>query len=798
MEELEETVQFAATSVDICSSLLDEIPFEKNENVIEKLRGRVFASDEDIKKIRQAPPLTVAFTGQTASGKSTLINALSNRSILASGLGGSSCTAVPINVVSSGTGTKPYAIFQMVTLDTLRTMLHRWKDDIEADPNSQLAQSATQSLQAVWKDRFPAHSPITSEDIDIQPLLDTAIVVRAVSVKQKVEANSIEELSVKIERYTTVGVNSEEGVLWPLVLKATIYIDSDILNQVSFLDVPGLGDTNIAREKIAREAVSNADKNAETSDLRLQGQLDSLIVVVTNTDSISGRLEQEKDVKAILRELNDSSLDSLVLAMLSQRNQLEADDNSTECDLLTRQMERLCALSRNEIIKKYLQNAFVKASGSPADETPLPMIRAFTVSSSEFTAKRRKIFRTAEETGIPALVRTLSKLAKEKKEKAVMDVLGDLRDIYSELDLNLTMDAGNANLAQIFQTNFAHSVLRLEQDLEAIFEEAADELEKRMDEIVTASEQGVKAAQGEAQARIKTLHDEHHHINLNWTLLGPYRRTIEPNVIRIFSPIASTLQRPLPHTFIARATDRIKAMSQALTKTGSPCFDEHRRSDFQKIQKVAEKKTTRLIKKAWDDLNRRLQDRRKDLVLKFGSEEMEAWTIQSKLKDTYAKASKIHGPTSPHDRREQIENKVSALGSNLWLGFHALVKEHRDKVIEGARATLRGTAPDADDARESLAVAVKGALDSVFSSVWAPIYLDEGATAAVELRTTVKNTLKDIGLRLRELEERTQDSIKRETTSTSRGTAQKRKADSQGRSRKGKEREQQMGGDEDE
>jgi GTP-binding protein EngB required for normal cell division len=228
-------------------------------------------------KKNKIPRIIVGFMGASGCGKSTVLNVITGLDILPrSGLG-EACTSVPVEVQYNLEDDPEKAFRAEITMveaedwrAELKTAIrHLTSDDGTADPNIEGAEAAAAKIRCVYP------------NLDIQ-LLNSDHVANLMGVREvnryfgktiEIEKRTAKEFALSIAPYIdgTSKVNQTNGnsSLWPMVKKVVLYVRSDVLRTgLVFVDLPGLGDSNQAREQVTDEYITEVSAICIVADIR--------------------------------------------------------------------------------------------------------------------------------------------------------------------------------------------------------------------------------------------------------------------------------------------------------------------------------------------------------------------------------------------------------------------------------------------------------------------------------------------------------------------------------------------------
>ncbi|RXW20524.1 hypothetical protein EST38_g5345 [Candolleomyces aberdarensis] len=235
-----------------------------------KLREQVW--ERELKTlVKEVPPTTlIAVCGATGAGKSSVINAVLE--VPTSGMRACTSTITRISYHND-----PKSITAKVSFLTRREweeeltiLLRELVDETDgggnlSDPNSE-AGIAWQKVNALYPD-LELEQLLT---LDVQEIIDLdPEVSETLDTTEDIKASTSKRFEKKIAKY----INSEEEVeeeqfsssrtkyaLWPLVRQVDICCNARALSTGAIIvDLPGVADSNAARNKIARAYMAEAD-----------------------------------------------------------------------------------------------------------------------------------------------------------------------------------------------------------------------------------------------------------------------------------------------------------------------------------------------------------------------------------------------------------------------------------------------------------------------------------------------------------------------------------------------------------
>ncbi|KAI0315371.1 hypothetical protein OF83DRAFT_1293359 [Amylostereum chailletii] len=423
--------------------------------------------EEDLKRLGETslPKTVVALYGSTGSGKTSTANALLDRmtfdshiflhdtdtptEVLLHTSGMQACTAA-VTEISYHEHDYIEGTITFVSLDQwlteIRSVLDR-VDDVTPDNAEEILRN-----DASWEKVRLAYPELTASDVvnmtDEDILYSTSSVYELLGTIRTFTAPSADAFAQRLGQYDgylgpsldfaqlkyeapdeDMLLSTTHPVLWPLIEKISIKCNAEVLSTgIVFVDLPGVGDSNAARNNIAKEYIGKAgevwvfvpegrapdDKMAkdllgEAFRLQLQNgtcEENKLAFIVTKTDIISeNELVKELKVRRphFARDPNFIKLESSLQNIRQETTQLKAKNK--EANSLIEGMQR-------EI--RAIEVSIDEYRGSPDPESS----RARQASNSEGPAKRARHSRT-----------TGSSNAAKSTSKALLSVLEEARKI---------------------------------------------------------------------------------------------------------------------------------------------------------------------------------------------------------------------------------------------------------------------------------------------------------------------------------------------------------------------------------
>ncbi|WAR13087.1 SLIP-like protein [Mya arenaria] len=248
----------------------------------------------------QAWRTVIAVVGNTGEGKSSLMNAVLDHGNVLPTSGLRACTAVVVEVDQNTTSNSFEADIELLQskewFDELQILLKELQDDTNKKND---ASASYCKVKAVYG-RIGSFE-ILSEITDVTNMLGSII---------HIQENDPEEFRLQIEKYIANLDSRTGGQYWPIVKHVRLRMPHcDVCSSgTTLVDLPGVRDSNAARDKIAKNYLKNCtavwvvssihraidDKTAKDllgenfrRQLLMDGQYGSIAFICTKTDVIT-------------------------------------------------------------------------------------------------------------------------------------------------------------------------------------------------------------------------------------------------------------------------------------------------------------------------------------------------------------------------------------------------------------------------------------------------------------------------------------------------------------------------------
>ncbi|XP_052818368.1 nuclear GTPase SLIP-GC-like [Mya arenaria] len=251
----------------------------------------------DVEKGLTFPKTVIAVIGNTGEGKSSLMNAVLDHVNVLPTSGHLACTAVVVEVVQNTTSNSFEADIEFLQskewFDELQLLLKELQDGTSKNNDTYASYC---KVKAVYG-RIGSFE-ILSEITDVTNMLGRII---------HIQENDPEEFRLQIEKYIANLDSRTEGQYWPIVKHVRLLMPrcDACSSGTTLVDLPGMRDSNAARDKIAKNYLKNCtaiwvvsrihraidDKTAKDlleanfrRQLLMDGQYGSIAFICTMTD----------------------------------------------------------------------------------------------------------------------------------------------------------------------------------------------------------------------------------------------------------------------------------------------------------------------------------------------------------------------------------------------------------------------------------------------------------------------------------------------------------------------------------
>ncbi|KAH3768967.1 hypothetical protein DPMN_170188 [Dreissena polymorpha] len=339
--------------VSSCRSLLDATKdmFTKTPALSTNPRVQAWGKElTDIEKKLIFPKTVIAVVGETGAGKSSLMNALlDHRSVLPTS-GMRACTAVVVEVVQNTTSSSFEADIEFL-------QKKEWFDELEVLLKDLTALDGTikKGVPDPASDAYSSYCKVRAVYGRVEPL---SVLTRITTVTHQLgkvsvlKSHNADNFRRQVETYIETQEPGTGGQYWPIVKHVRLRLPHcDVCSSgAALVDLPGVRDSNAARDRIAKEYLKNCtavwvvssihraidDKTAKDllgenfrRQLLMDGQYGSIAFICTKTDvlmpsEIIRSLKLDKETRELETEIKALETEKVDLDLSVANGNLEA------------------------------------------------------------------------------------------------------------------------------------------------------------------------------------------------------------------------------------------------------------------------------------------------------------------------------------------------------------------------------------------------------------------------------------------------------------------------------------------
>ncbi|CAC5380156.1 unnamed protein product [Mytilus coruscus] len=451
---------------------------------------------EELEKQLIIPKVTIAVVGATGAGKSSLINAVVDQFSVLPTSGTQACTSVVVKIEKNEDGEQHYEA------DIEFLSREEWqkehdvliKDMTKNDGTMKNTRPDEQSEAGV---AFLKMRAVYGQFSSLDDLNGENNITSHLGTMENLKSNTLQEFSCDIEKYI-VSTKEEEKHLWPIIKSVTIRIPN-FFTGCTLVDLPGVGDANAARDRIAQEHLENCSNILVVAEVHrafsskiakeLMGESfrrqlfmdgnyssDNIAFVCTKNDhlnctELTRELKLDKNAEMMSLKNESEKLKKALNATVpgNERFQIEKDLSQTH-----QAMKVICGKARSEKARKQLKEdyksglrdmkRFAKQGIDKDDEDDedddednndesADSLRVFCVSSNDYQCLKEineppTVFDNVEDTEIPKLRKWIKEMGERKKQAATEHLmfnlaffLNDIKNYLTENDVQFKDDS---------------------------------------------------------------------------------------------------------------------------------------------------------------------------------------------------------------------------------------------------------------------------------------------------------------------------------------------------------------------
>ncbi|KAL1880627.1 hypothetical protein Daus18300_001238 [Diaporthe australafricana] len=344
-----------------------------------------------LKSHSQRTRTVVAVAGATGAGKSSLINALLDEEKLLPTSSYRACTAVvtEISYNESKDAQKAYrAEVEFISQDDWESELKLLHGDLVEDKRLSAAYLDDNAEAGIAYAKIKAVYPDLTHDMIVKSkvaqLAERGVVANVLGKTRKIACRNARELYKSLRKYLDSKDKDTEGrprkqediSFWPLIKVVKIFTRASVLQTgLVLVDVPGLGDSNLARCAVARnymtecsaiwvaapikravddEAARKLMGMSSRLQMKLDGMYSHVTFICTMTDSVQlSEIEEDFDEDGQLQTIRTrgEDLEEMIRAKTESIKQLEEQlsDGNISHHGLTEEHDTWRALQKNHM-----------------------------------------------------------------------------------------------------------------------------------------------------------------------------------------------------------------------------------------------------------------------------------------------------------------------------------------------------------------------------------------------------------------------------------------------------------------
>lgn len=218
---------------------------------------------QTLEDFRKPPSLMVAFLGGTGAGKSSLINAIVETDIVATS-GGRACTSVITEISyreDAGSDAEVAFLSREEWVRELHVLVADIRDDIEKTNRKSRPLRVSETARS-WETLLAVYRNLTLQQIvdNCSKTIDFLLDITSWPVLGCLGSTKWIIASEPIEFASAMCQWTGDKGPWPLIQKVCVHAHSRALSTgVTLVDLPGIGDFNLARSAVAEEYQKNID-----------------------------------------------------------------------------------------------------------------------------------------------------------------------------------------------------------------------------------------------------------------------------------------------------------------------------------------------------------------------------------------------------------------------------------------------------------------------------------------------------------------------------------------------------------
>ena len=250
-----------SSDLDRCRELISKLTNTLGKDV-ENL-NRVEAWRKQLKELEgkcSIPSLTVGVVGTTGTGKSSLLNAMIDEYNVLPTSGTQACTAVVVKIQNNYKNDLYEADIEFLSTEEWNYELQLLKKDLtDKNGKMKMKKKMNPSPESEAGIAYLKITAVYGEFDSFEDLEKQTKVTSHLGKRETIKSELASEFRNKVDGFIQTTTTKTGGQFWPIIKSVSIRIPrcGVCSSGITLVDLPGVGDANAARDKIAKEYIQN-------------------------------------------------------------------------------------------------------------------------------------------------------------------------------------------------------------------------------------------------------------------------------------------------------------------------------------------------------------------------------------------------------------------------------------------------------------------------------------------------------------------------------------------------------------